>query len=41
MSGGEKKRLAYARALYRDGDVLIRDEFTSAVDEQMAEELES
>lgn len=41
MSGGEKKRLAYARALYRDGDVLILDEFTSAVDEQMAEELET
>lgn len=41
LSGGEKKRLAYARALYRDGDILILDEFTSAVHEQMAEELEA
>lgn len=40
MSGGEKKRLAYARALYRDGEILVLDEFTSAVHEQMAEELE-
>ena len=41
MSGGEKKRLAYARALYRDGEILVLDEFTSAVHEQMAEELEA
>lgn len=41
LSGGEKKRLAYARALYRDGQILILDEFTSAVDEAMAEDLES
>lgn len=40
MSGGEKKRLAYARALYRNGEILVLDEFTSAVHEQMAEELE-
>lgn len=41
MSGGEKKRLAYARALYRDGEILVLDEFTSAVHEQMAENLEA
>lgn len=40
LSGGEKKRLAYARALYRDWDILILDEFTSAVHEEMAAELE-
>lgn len=40
MSGGEKKRLAYARALYRNGEILVLDEFTSAVHEQMAEDLE-
>lgn len=40
LSGGEKKRLAYARALYRDCDILILDEFTSAVHEEMAAELE-
>lgn len=41
MSGGEKKRLAYARALYRDGEILVLDEFTSAVHEKMAEDLEA
>ena len=40
LSGGEKKRLALARALYRGGDILILDEFTSSVQEEMAEELE-
>ena len=40
LSGGEKKRLAYARALYRDCEILILDEFTSSVHEQMAKELE-
>ena len=41
MSGGEKKRLACARALYRDGEILVLDEFTSAVHEKMAEDLEA
>ena len=40
LSGGEKKRLAYARALYRNSEILILDEFTSSVEEQMAMELE-
>lgn len=40
LSGGEKKRLAYARALYRDAEILVLDEFTSAVHESMADELE-
>ena len=41
LSGGEKKRVAYARALYRDSQVLILDEFTSALHQELARELEA
>lgn len=41
LSGGEKKRLAYARALYKDCDVLVLDEVLSSVHNEMAQELES
>lgn len=40
LSGGEKKRVAYARALYKNGKILVLDELTSSVHEEMAQEIE-
>lgn len=40
LSGGEKKRVAYARALYKEGEVLLLDEVTSGLDKVMAQQLE-
>lgn len=39
ISGGQAQRLAVARALYRDPDVLILDEVTSALDAEMEYQL--
>ncbi len=33
LSGGEKQRIALARALYKDPDIFFLDEFTNAIDE--------
>ena len=32
LSGGEKQRIAIARALYKDANIFFMDEFTSALD---------
>lgn len=39
LSGGQKARLALARALYADGDIFILDDPISAVDSKVAREI--
>lgn len=39
LSGGEKQRIALARILYSNADVLILDEVTSNIDKKSAEEI--
>lgn len=40
VSGGEKLRINLARALYRDSQILLLDEVTSALDKSTSEEIE-
>ena len=39
LSGGQKARLALARALYADGDIYLFDDPISAVDARVAKEI--
>ena len=39
LSGGEKQRIALARAIYSDKDILFLDEFTSALDKETEEKI--
>lgn len=39
LSGGQKARLALARALYADGDIFLLDDPISAVDSKVAREI--
>lgn len=39
LSGGQKTRIAFARALYADADIYILDDHISAVDSKVARNL--
>jgi len=39
LSGGEKQKIALARSLYDDVDVIILDEVTSNIDKDSAKEI--
>ena len=37
--GGEKQRIAIARAVYKDPEIFLMDEFTSAIDQATEEKI--
>ena len=39
LSGGEKQRIAIARAIYRKPKIFLMDEFTSAIDQETEEKI--
>ena len=39
LSGGEKQRIAIARAIYRNPEIFLMDEFTSAIDQDTEEKI--
>lgn len=39
LSGGEKQRLAIARVLYKNSDLIVLDEFTAALDQENEKEI--
>ena len=39
LSGGEKQRIAIARAIYRNPAIFLMDEFTSAIDQDTEEKI--
>ncbi len=39
LSGGEKQRIAIARAVYKDPEIFLMDEFTSAIDQATEEKI--
>ena len=39
LSGGQRQRVLLARCLYKDADIIILDEFISAVDEKNSNEI--
>lgn len=41
ISGGEKQKLAFARILLREKNVILLDEATSAIDKESSFEIES